>query len=285
MASMISSKMRVHDPLDVALVEVGIFIRDLLDQVPIGSWHGPPTVAEASVGSFRRNSDRAFLPSRNYAVDRCSTVRIKRAVTRKVLNLAAEIRLCSLAAGLCARADSVSRPCKLSRDSDRFVNCLSGQARVFGERLFAGAARRKSPRGEKARRGSCLPADAGDSRSVVVAFSAAPRMSPSEAPESRRAVLLDGFLFFGDLARLDRQAQTAGLGSTLVTRTSTLSPTWNARAAVRHGRATGRERRMKDFMPSYSTSMPPSSIAVTSTVMIEPRFTPRRLRRSCRRAP
>ena len=27
-------------------------------------------------------------------------------------------------------------------------------------------------------------------------------------------------------------------------------------------------------MPSYSTSMPPSSIAVTVTVMIEPRFTP-----------
>jgi hypothetical protein len=39
------------------------------------------------------------------------------------------------------------------------------------------------------------------------------------------AVLFHGFLFFGDLARLDRQAQAAGLASTLVTRTSTLSPT------------------------------------------------------------
>ena len=31
---------------------------------------------------------------------------------------------------------------------------------------------------------------------------------------------------------------------------------------------------MNDFIPSYSTSMPPSSIFVTVTVMIEPRFTP-----------
>jgi hypothetical protein len=64
------------------------------------------------------------------------------------------------------------------------------------------------------------------------------------------------------------------LESTDTTRTSTLSPT-----PKRSGRCSERsrersERRMNERIPSYSTSMPPSSILVTWTVMTEPRFTP-----------
>ena len=59
----------------------------------------------------------------------------------------------------------------------------------------------------------------------------------------------------------------------LVTRTSTLSPTLNLSGLCS---ARSRERsdlRIKDFIPSYSTSRPPSSIDFISTVITEPRFT------------
>ena len=59
----------------------------------------------------------------------------------------------------------------------------------------------------------------------------------------------------------------------LVTLTSTLSPTLNLSGLCS---ARSRERsdlRMKDFIPSYSTSIPPSSIDLISTVITEPRLT------------
>ena len=64
------------------------------------------------------------------------------------------------------------------------------------------------------------------------------------------------------------------LESRLVTRASILSPTENLSGLCSDLSRDKSERRINDFIPLKLTSIPPSSIEVTSTVMTAPRLTP-----------
>ena len=103
-------------------------------------------------------------------------------------------------------------------------------------------------------------------RAYLRPFRAAPRMSPRAGTRIGGAILLDRFLFFRNLARLDRQTQLPGLRRQCWSRERpSWSPTWNrsGRWSAR-SRAQVADRRMKDLAGCCTQPRsPPSSIAET----------------------
>ena len=104
-------------------------------------------------------------------------------------------------------------------------------------------------------------------------FSAAPKMSPNDAPESDEPYCSTAS-FSSAISRALIDTPNLRVFNRCLSHVRRfyhrLRTLWTLPARSRDRS----ERRMNVFMPSYSTSMPPSSIAVTSTVITEPRFTP-----------